>query len=239
MTVRPPTIVEYGAFQQPPSPLFRDYLKGSDRIAPFSSRGFGTSRAVKPDVTAPGVTVFSAAVGTGFDGKTDSGTSMASPHVAGVAALVRAAHPSWTVEQVKAAVIGTAAARVTPETGGPGREGPARAGGGRVQADRAVATTTLVYGADGTGAVSLSFGDVAVTSDSVRTRGLRVLNNSGSPRTYTLAYRSLVSTPGVRFSVWPRTLTVPASSSVKVTVTMRLTPAAMRRTLDPTMCRSG
>ena len=39
MTVRPPTIVEYGAFQQPPSPLFRDYLLGSDRIAPFYDGG--------------------------------------------------------------------------------------------------------------------------------------------------------------------------------------------------------
>ena len=39
MTVRPPTIVEYGAFQQPPSPLFRDYLLGSDRAAPFYDGG--------------------------------------------------------------------------------------------------------------------------------------------------------------------------------------------------------
>ena len=39
MTVRPPTIVEYGAFQQPPSLLFRDYLLGSDRIAPFYDGG--------------------------------------------------------------------------------------------------------------------------------------------------------------------------------------------------------
>src|SRR5688572_29326086 len=39
MTVRPPTIVEYGAFQQPPSPLFRDYLLGSDRVAPFYNGG--------------------------------------------------------------------------------------------------------------------------------------------------------------------------------------------------------
>jgi len=39
MTVRPPTIIEYGAFQQPPSPLFRDYLLGSDRVAPFYDGG--------------------------------------------------------------------------------------------------------------------------------------------------------------------------------------------------------
>ena len=39
MTDRPPTIVEYGAFQQPPSLLFRDYLLGSDRVAPFNDGG--------------------------------------------------------------------------------------------------------------------------------------------------------------------------------------------------------
>jgi bacillithiol biosynthesis cysteine-adding enzyme BshC len=39
MTDRPPTIVEYGAFQQPPSLLFRDYLLGSDRVAPFYDGG--------------------------------------------------------------------------------------------------------------------------------------------------------------------------------------------------------
>ena len=39
MTVRPPTIVEYGAFQQPPSALFRDYLLGCDRAAPFYEGG--------------------------------------------------------------------------------------------------------------------------------------------------------------------------------------------------------
>src|SRR5688572_11005182 len=39
MTDRPPTIVEYGAFQQPPSALFRDYLSGSAQIAPFYDGG--------------------------------------------------------------------------------------------------------------------------------------------------------------------------------------------------------
>jgi bacillithiol biosynthesis cysteine-adding enzyme BshC len=39
MTDRPPTIVEYGAFQQPPSLLFRDYLAGAERIAPFYDGG--------------------------------------------------------------------------------------------------------------------------------------------------------------------------------------------------------
>ncbi|HEX8497467.1 MAG TPA: Ig-like domain repeat protein, partial [Actinomycetales bacterium] len=205
----------------------------TDRIASFSSRGFGTALAVKPDVTAPGVTVFSADVGTGTEGISDSGTSMAAPHVAGIAALVRAANPSWTVEQVKAAILGTAGAPVRAEAGGTVAQSPVRAGVGRVQADEAVRATTLAYDADVSGAVNLSFGDVAVTADTTLSKGLTVQNTSSTSRRYRLAYRPAVSTPGVTFTVSPSAVLVPARSSVKVLVSMKLTPAAMRRTADP------
>ena len=207
----------------------------TDRVGAFSSRGFGTGRTVKPDVTAPGVTVFSADVGSGAGGVSDSGTSMASPHVAGLAALVRAAHRSWTVEQVKAAIIGTAGAGVAPESGASRREGPARAGAGRVQAQQAVNASTLAYGTDGSGGVSLSFGDVAVTTTATASRGLRVVNTSDVDRLYTLSYRSAVTTPGVRLTVSPSALTVPAHSTGRAVVDLTLTAAAMRRTLDPAM----
>jgi subtilisin family serine protease len=77
--------------------------------AGFSSGGprFGDS-ALRPNVTAPGVSVFSAAVGTGNGGLYESGTSMATPHIAGVAALVRQAHPKWDETAQRAAVVDTA-----------------------------------------------------------------------------------------------------------------------------------
>ena len=57
MTVRPPTIVEYGAFQQPPSPLFRDYLLGAERAAPFYDGGRwdleAVARAASQTITLP------------------------------------------------------------------------------------------------------------------------------------------------------------------------------------------
>ncbi|WHP16940.1 S8 family serine peptidase [Cellulomonas sp. ES6] len=75
-----------------------------DALNPGSSRGaHGSLGIVKPDVAAPGTLIFSAASGTGNASHSLSGTSMASPHVAGIAALVRATQPGWTPAQVKAA----------------------------------------------------------------------------------------------------------------------------------------
>ncbi len=79
-----------------------------DLLASFSSRGVRQEDGSKPDVTAPGVTVYSAGVGQGSGGASLSGTSMATPVTAGVTALIRAAHPEWTTEEVKADLMNTA-----------------------------------------------------------------------------------------------------------------------------------
>ena len=67
--------------------------------ARFSSRGPTLDHRVKPDISAPGVAITGAQAGGEYVQM--SGTSMASPHVAGAAALVRQAHPDWTVEQLR------------------------------------------------------------------------------------------------------------------------------------------
>ena len=84
-----------------PNPAF-------ETIASFSSGGprYGDS-FFQPSVTAPGVSVFSTASGTGVDGQALSGTSMATPHIAGVAALVRQAHPGWSELAQRAAITQT------------------------------------------------------------------------------------------------------------------------------------
>jgi len=62
---------------------------------------------LKPDLTAPGVNIFSTAIGTGNQGLFESGTSMSAPHVAGSAALAIQAHPSWSANEVATALINT------------------------------------------------------------------------------------------------------------------------------------
>src|SRR5205823_5331074 len=80
----------------------------ADRIEDASSRGpRGGDGLIKPDVVAPGVNIVSAAAGTGDGGMPQTGTSAAAPVVAGIAALLRQLHPSWSVPEIKAAIVNT------------------------------------------------------------------------------------------------------------------------------------
>ncbi|MFC7109603.1 S8 family serine peptidase [Nonomuraea rubra] len=93
-------------------------VDGADQPADFSSRGpRAGDRGLKPEITAPGVDILAArsqyaAEGDGFY-QTMSGTSMATPHVAGAAALLAAQHPDWTGAQLKDALVSTA--KPTPD----------------------------------------------------------------------------------------------------------------------------
>ncbi|MGD8781290.1 MAG: S8 family serine peptidase [Ignavibacteria bacterium] len=79
----------------------------SDNLAYFSSKGpVMGSYSVKPDVLAPGVNINSSVLGEEYD--TYSGTSMATPFVAGVAALLKSIHPDWTPQKIKSALMSTA-----------------------------------------------------------------------------------------------------------------------------------
>lgn len=81
-------------------------------LAAFSSRGpVATNGRTKPDVTAPGVSVTAADAGTTSGYVTMSGTSMATPYVAGAVALALEADSTATTGEIRAALTGTAADR--------------------------------------------------------------------------------------------------------------------------------
>src|SRR3989442_8787766 len=102
-----------------------------NRLAPFTSRGprFNDA-AIKPDVTAPGVAILSAEVGTGTEATPVSGTSFSSPHVAGAAAVFRQLHPTWTVAENKTPPMDTAT-DPRPDGATPDSLSPMGAGRGR------------------------------------------------------------------------------------------------------------
>jgi len=84
-------------------------------MAPFSARGPGTvDDILKPDVTAPGINILAGSTPASITSIADenfaflSGTSMAAPHVTGVAALLRQGHPEWSPAAIKSALMTTA-----------------------------------------------------------------------------------------------------------------------------------
>jgi subtilisin family serine protease len=83
-------------------------------VAAFSSRGpalAGAGDLLKPDIMAPGVDILAAVAPPGNNGRSFdfySGTSMSSPHIAGIAALIMQAHPDWSPMMVKSALMTTA-----------------------------------------------------------------------------------------------------------------------------------
>ena len=79
---------------------------GGSTLADFSSAGpTPLSLRLKPDISAPGVSILSSVPGDHWEAM--SGTSMATPQIAGAAALLLERHPNWTVADLKAALIET------------------------------------------------------------------------------------------------------------------------------------
>jgi len=234
-----------------------------DQIASFSSRGTESNGVVKPDVTAPGVTVFSAAFGTGNAGKSLSGTSMATPHVAGEAALVLAAHPAWLTDahtgddstnkgnvplEVKAAIMNTATnavtchsdASATPQCSGTA-ESPNRVGTGRIDAEAAAQTNVIAYDSASptSGGVSVAFGRPEVAAQNIYTihRTVDVVNTGNTQvPAYSAAYVSSDDMPGVNITVAPVTTTpIPAGGMQQFTVTLTVDGSAIQDRPDPTL----
>ncbi|MBI9114965.1 S8 family peptidase [Sanguibacter suaedae] len=210
-----------------------------DTPAGFTSRGVHGSYddIVKPDVAAPGVSIISVDSGTGTGKDASSGTSMASPLVAGIAALVAQARPDWTPDDIKAAVMNTATHDVTVEGDDATPYGPLRVGTGRVDAFQAVTTAVTVRTLDAGGLVTASFGVVEVGAEAVTAqRTLQVTNHGDQPVDYTLAYLPRTTVPGVEYTLDTESVSLAPWGTAEVTVTMTIAdPAALRRTIDPTM----
>jgi subtilisin family serine protease len=146
----------YGSVSSPgsaPSAITVAAVDARNEIADFSSGGpTPLSLQMKPDVSAPGVSILSSLPASEGTFGLLSGTSMAAPHVAGAAALLKERHPDWTVAQIKSALEQTG----DPVHSASGAEVPTtREGGGLVNLPRA--DVPLIFAAP----TSLSFGLLA------------------------------------------------------------------------------
>ncbi|MCP2166354.1 S8 family serine peptidase [Goodfellowiella coeruleoviolacea] len=195
----------------------------NDALAEFSSRGpRWVDRAIKPDLTAPGVDIVAARAAHGQLGDPVdqsytrlSGTSMAAPHVAGAAAILAGQHPDWTAEQLKAALMGAA-----KPIGG---QSVFEQGAGRVDVARAVAQPVYATPASlSNGVARWPHGD-----DAPIVRTLTYHNAGAQPLTLELAadVRDPAGNPAPAgmVTVAPSRVTVPAGGQAEVTVTTTTT----------------
>ncbi len=191
-------------------------------LASFTSFGpRNGDSAVKPDVAAPGVSVISTLVGGGYAGTTLSGTSMAAPATAGVAALVRQANPGWRPTRVKAAIVGTANPNLFA-TGGYEVRG---AGAGVVQPRRAVDTVSVITTTSGNS--NLDFGYEQIDGPFSETRTATLWNLGTSPLTYDLSVAFNNSPHGFTGTVTPSSVTIPGGGKAFVKVTLSASAATV------------
>ena len=206
-----------------------------DVLADFSSRGPSSLMALKPDVAAPGVIIYSAAIASGnSSGVVDSsgflavsGTSQAAPHVAGAAALIKQLNPPFTPAQVKSALVNSASTDVFTAADQTTRVGVLDAGGGRIDLARASAVSATLSPA------SLSFGIIKLKrSDIEAILDLNITSLVDGQNTFTISVRQL--DPGDGVNVTPSTVSVSLTRGQTGTVTIRNTALAGSQRRDYT-----
>jgi subtilisin family serine protease len=202
-----------------------------DVIASFSSRGPGVGNVLKPDITAPGVNIMAQGYTPNTTGEARhlgygqaSGTSMASPHVAGAAALIRQIHPNWSNAYIKSALMSTSkymdifvdTARTIPAQ-------PLDMGAGRLDLTNAANPGIILD------PPSLSYGLVMTGTN--KTISVTVTSVATATETYNLStlytgggFNATTALPG--FSVTPSAITLAPGQSKTVNVTFN--PAAGR-----------
>jgi subtilisin family serine protease len=216
-------------------------------VASFSSRGplQASSDLLKPDIMAPGQDVLAAVspIGNGGDDFSFySGTSMSSPHIAGLAAVVTQAHPDWTPAMIKSALMTTSSTQTN--VGNPIAGGPFDYGSGHVVPNSALdpglvydagfldyfgflcGTGQLVSGACGALEIdpsdlnqpNITIGELAGTQTVTRT-----VTNVGPAATYDV---SVDAPAGIDVAVSPSSLTLGEGESASYEVTFTTTGSA-------------
>ncbi|MER7191329.1 S8 family peptidase [Streptomyces flaveolus] len=202
-----------------PSVLTVGAVDRDDSTAQFSSRGPAIgAHTLKPEIAAPGVDISAAAAGGRgvYAYQSMSGTSMATPHVAGAAAIVKERHPDWTAQQVKAALVSSAKSDIPGDV----RE----TGGGRLDVKAAIDATL-------TGAPAVQGGTFNWPQDKTDRTTVRIpyTNTGDKPVKLSLTLQGVTGNDGsaVRSSVaalGAKSVTVPAGGTAEVP--LKLDPTA-------------
>lgn len=201
----------------PAIPTFVYTPAGDDLIADFTSAGpTDVDFRVKPDVVAPGVNVLSS-VPASFCAAPPcfaflNGTSMATPHLAGSAAVVRGQHPDWSAAEVRSAIVNTAVRNVVHDLDGAPVTDVNIVGAGREDLKNAVDATVALD------PVSVSFGAVASGSGQSSVVDVTLRNIGASGKTFGLSVAD--ADAGVAYAVSPAAASLAPGESTVVRITM-------------------
>jgi subtilisin family serine protease len=189
--------------------------KFDDQIATFSSRGPGQGGSqFKPDLSAPGVSIVSTGVGTGTGSLNLQGTSMASPHVAGSAALLHQLRPKLKPEAIKALLQNsTVDANTSADTS------LARQGVGSVRVSKAADLSS--YATPG----GVSFGRLNPDSVDEEKETVTLVNLDNRARTFRVTHRPHTTYPGVSVSC-PSSVSVPRGGAEDFKIRLSFNPRA-------------
>ncbi|MEK6299205.1 MAG: S8 family serine peptidase [Acidobacteriota bacterium] len=195
----------------------------ADVLADFSSRGPSTILGLKPDITAPGVIIYSAAITDPNGAVTDpsgfaavSGTSQAAPHIAGGAALIKQLNPNFTPVQVKSVLMSSALADVFDTVNKTTRVPVLAQGAGRVDLARAAAVKASCSPA------SVSFGIVKRKNKLTLTAALTFTNVGGNQNTFNLSTLQLDTESPLVVSVSSPAMTLAAGQTGTVELSVFL-----------------
>lgn len=209
------------------------------QISGFSSRGPTDDYRIKPDIVAPGDSITSSVtpipnpLGVGEpSGYSDAGgTSMASPHMAGAAALMVEAHPDWTTREIKAAFMNTAVQLSDPVDGRP--YSILDQGAGMVDVRAAMDTPALIVNP------SHSFGEARTGGGTATfTAEFTIIDKSGDGGTWSLAWQDgdgrgrggegrTLPASGWSQALSPASVSVPAGGSATFTLSVTMDGAAL------------
>lgn len=182
-----------------------------DTLTTFSSRGpRNYDSAIKPEIAAPGQQIISAAVGGGAQVTRMNGTSMSSPHMAGVMGLMRQLHPDLSSDALKSLVMGSAK---TLKNNSGDAYSVAYQGSGRVQLEQAAQLKFFATPA------SLSLGETGIMGHKKIRR--KITLNNVSSETITLT-SSLELARGLEVKA-PEQVTIAANSNTEITVEVAMT----------------
>lgn len=244
-----------------PAAAIPDAVQG-DVMASFSSRGPSSFEALKPDITGPGVNILAAYAGSNASPgsasdpaayEAISGTSMSSPHNAGAAALVRAIHPSWTVAEVKSAMMLTSKRSGIVKEDGLTTATPFDRGAGRIDLNVAAESGLVMdetplrmfqadpaSGGDPSSLNVASLQNNACVGTCTWTRKVRSV--ASTPVTYTASFSS---TSGVTATVTPGVFTISPGQTLTLTIEADVTAATFNQfnfgdvVLTPSVVGSG